>query len=217
MTHTEDLVRAGSVLYRHGLVSAFGHVSCRTSQDSFAITPPTSLRRFTGDDVGTVPLTGERLPDGVPKEAWIHRAIYAVRPDVGAICRAQPPTTTALASAGVPIVPLHGQGSFLGAAVPVHPDPRLVRSQENGEALVRSLGESVAVVMRGNGAVTVGADIGQAVALMWLLEASADMNATAAAAGAPAALTEDEQDAWRAVAPELLQRIWLHLRQEEEQ
>lgn len=216
MTHDDELRHAGRVLHRHGLVSAFGHVSRRLSEDSFAITPPTSLHRFAADDVRTVSLTQPELPDGVPKEGWIHREIYSARPDVGAICRAQPRTATALASAGVPIVPLHGQGAFLGRTVPIHPDPRLVRSQGNGLALARSLGRSSTVVMRGNGAVTVGADVGQAVALMWVLEASADMNATAAAAGTPAALTAEEQDAWRAVAPELLQRIWLHLRQEEE-
>ena len=64
------------------------------------------------------------------------------------------------------------------------------------------------MLLRGNGAVTVGADVGEAVARMWVLEASAQMNSVAAAAGTPAPLSDDEQAAWRAVATEILGRIW---------
>ena len=55
----------------------------------------------------------------MPK-AWIHRAIYEARPDVGAICRAQPPVATAVASAGLPMRVLHGHAAFLGREVPVY-------------------------------------------------------------------------------------------------
>lgn len=215
MKHGDQLVRAGAALARHGLVTAFGHISVRNGADSFVITPPTALDAFGADDVGSVPLGVGELPAGTPKEAWIHHEIYRRRPDVGAVCRAQPPITTALASAGVRIRPLHGQGSFLGPDVTVHPDPRLVRDRAAGTALAASLGESAGVVMRGNGAVTVGPDIGSAVALMWVLEASAQLNATAAAVGTPEPLSSAEQEAWRSVAPELLARSWLHLSREE--
>jgi hypothetical protein len=46
-----------------------------------------------------------------------------------------------------------------------------------------------------------------------VLEASARMNATAAASGTPVPLTPAEQDAWRAVRSELSGRIWSHLRE----
>ncbi len=204
---------AGRALARHGLVTAFGHVSAREADGTWAITPPVPLARAT--DVRVLDLTSPDLAPGTPREAWIHREIAAARPDVGAICRAQPPTATALASAGVAIRPLHGQGAFLGPVVPVHPDPRLVRDRAAATRLAETLGGSPAVVMRGNGAVTVGADVAEAVALMWVLEQSALLTATAAAAGTPRPLDDDEQAAWRAVAPELLQRIWLYLEEEE--
>jgi ribulose-5-phosphate 4-epimerase/fuculose-1-phosphate aldolase len=153
------------------------------------------------------------LPAGVPREAWIHLAIARVRPEVGAICRAQPPVATALASAGVPIMPLHGQGTYVGALVPVFDDAILVRDEARAVELARDLGESPALILRGNGAVTVGANIGEAVARMWVLEASAHMNSVAAAAGKPAALSPDEQLAWQRTATEILGRIWDYLRQ----
>ena len=210
-----DLALAGRALARRGLVDAFGHVSASTDDGAWAITPPAPLAGTTPGSVQILDLTAPDLAPGVPREAWIHREIAAARHDVGAICRAQPPTATALASAGVPIRPLHGQGAFLGPQVAVHEDPRLVRDRAAAARLAATLGAGSAVVMRGNGAVTVGADLGEAVARMWVLERSALMNATAAASGIPHPLDDDEQDAWCAVAPELLHRIWLYLKEEE--
>src|SRR3954468_6417688 len=106
----EELAEAGHVLDRAGLVTAFGHVSCRLGPDRVLITPPEPLGGLTGAHAFTeLDLTDAELPPGVPREAWIHAAIAKRRPDVGAICRAQPPVATALAAAGVPIEPLHGQ------------------------------------------------------------------------------------------------------------
>jgi len=212
----DELVAAGRALSAAGLVTAFGHMSCRMAGGTLLITPPEPLGGLTPSGGWTeLALDAAELPAGVPREAWIHLAIARDRP-VGAICRAQPPTATALASAGLPIVALHGQGAFLGPAVPVFDDAVLVRDEARAVALAHRMGDSPALVMRGNGAVTVGADIGEAVALMWVLEASARMNATAAAAGTPRPLSDDEQAAWRRVAPEILGRIWRELRRRAE-
>ncbi|MEU3643894.1 class II aldolase/adducin family protein [Lentzea sp. NPDC034063] len=206
----EDLLDAALTTAHAGLVTAFGHVSVLTG-DQVLITPPQPLGTIT-DRAVALDLAADELPEGTPKEAWIHLAVYHVRPDVRAICRAQPETATALASAGVPIRPLHGQGAFLGPEVPVFDDPRLVRDRQRAEELAAQLGPAPALLMRGNGAVTVGADVGQAVARMWLLEVSARINAQAAAAGRPRALSTDEQAAWLAAETELLSRLWAHLR-----
>ncbi|MEV0994023.1 class II aldolase/adducin family protein [Nonomuraea sp. NPDC050202] len=209
-----ELADAGRVLAAAGLVTAFGHVSARLPGDRLLMTPPVPLGTLGPDaPYAEIPLDAAGLPDGAPREAWIHVEIAGARPGVGAICRAQPPTATALASAGVPILPLHGQGAFLGPEVPVLDDAVLVRDRARGRALAERLGDAPALVMRGNGAVTVGASVGEAVALMWVLEASARMNATAAASGTPVPLTPAEQDAWRAVRSELSGRIWSHLRE----
>ncbi|MFD4676268.1 class II aldolase/adducin family protein [Lentzea sp. NPDC058450] len=208
----DDLLDGALTTAHSGLVTAFGHVSALVG-DRVLITPPRPLGTLTlTDRAVTLDRTATALPEGTPQEAWIHLAIYRARPDVHAICRAQPETATALASAGVPIRPLHGQGAFLGPEVPVFDDPRLVRDEERARALAATLGSAPAVLMRGNGAVTVGADVGQAVARMWLLETSARINAQAVAAGRPRVLSADEQAAWRAAETELLGRLWAHLR-----
>ena len=212
----EDVIAAGRALDTASLVTAFGHVSFRDGQDGFRITPPKPLGSLGPDEpLLEVSLAEGELPEGVPGEAWIHWAIYKSRPDVGGICRAQPPISTAVTSAGVPIRPLHGQGAFLGEEVPVYDDARLIRGREAGEALVEDLDNAGGIVMRGNGAVTVGTSVGAAVARMWVLERSAEMNQMAASAGTPQPLGEEEFAYWESVSEEILERIWSYLRASE--
>jgi len=210
----EDILAAAHALDAEGLVTAFGHVSVREEeQDSFLITPPKPLGSLEpDDDLLEVWLERDELPEGVPGEAWVHWAVYNSRPEVRGICRAQPPISTGLTSAGVPIRPLHGQGAFLGEEVPVYDDARLIRDREAGEELAGRLGDTGGIIMRGNGAVTVGSNIGTAVARMWVLEVSADINRTAAAVGSPQALNEEEFSYWESVSEEILERIWGYLK-----
>jgi ribulose-5-phosphate 4-epimerase/fuculose-1-phosphate aldolase len=207
----EEVIPAAKVLAREGLVDAFGHVSARTG-NSFALTPPQPLGSLTARDaLVDVSLDAAELPAGAPKETWIHLEIYRRRPDVGGICRAQPRAVNAAAGAGVAIRALHGQGAFAGATVALHDDATLVRSRELGAAVAASLGEGDAIVLRGNGAVTVGSTPGIAAARRVVLEASAAVNLAAAAAGSVHALSDTEVAAWRSVAPEILGRLWTYL------
>lgn len=208
-----DLLAAGRALAAERLVTAFGHVSARTSAGAARITPPQPLGSLRGDTrLLELSLERDELPPGAPGEAWIHWAVYRARPDVNAVCRAQPSCATACGVGGRPIRALHGQGAFLGKEVPVHEDARLVRSQELGVAVAERLGGGSAVLLRGNGAVTVGATVGEAVARMWVLEASARINLAAPDAHP---LDPEEFAAWAQVAPEILERIWRYLTREE--
>ena len=208
----EDVVSAARALAAHGLVTAFGHVSARV-EEGFLITPPQPLGSLLpGEPLQRVSLLEPGLPGGVPGEAWIHRAIYERRPGVLAVCRAQPRTATALAVADVPIRALHGQGAFLGREVPVLDDATLIRDRDRGEALADRLGDGAGILLRGNGAVTVGASVGEAAARMWVLEASAEINWRAAAAGSPRPLGEEEFAYWASVGGEILARIWQHMK-----
>lgn len=212
MDPRSGLIAAAHALAGEGLVNAFGHVSVRLDDGTIAMTPAAPLGAVSrSHDFPVMSLDADDLPPGMPREAWAHVAVMKARPDVGAVCRAQPESVAAVTAAGLPIRPLHGQGSFVGDVVPVFGDPRLVRDAERAGRLADVLGTGNAVVMRGNGAVTTGATIGEAVARMWVLEKSARLNAMAAAAGTPEPLTAEEQEAWCATSTELLNRIWYHL------
>jgi HCOMODA/2-hydroxy-3-carboxy-muconic semialdehyde decarboxylase len=214
------------VLSRLGLVTAYGHVSARAG-DSMLITPAADLAGVTAAAVLEVPLSvvpsppraGDApgaagpLPAGVPAEAWIHLAVYRARPDVAAIARAQPASAFAAAATTTSLVPWHGQAAWLGESVPVHDSATLLRTPELAERAARSLGPGEALLLRGNGAVTLGATPGLAVARMWLLSAACEVY-LAARGGPVTPLSAEEIASWRAVGDELLPRLWLHLRRQ---
>jgi ribulose-5-phosphate 4-epimerase/fuculose-1-phosphate aldolase len=210
------VAEAARVLARLGLVTAFGHVSARAG-GAMLITPAADLARVTADRVVEVSL-GTRegpLPPGAPAEAWAHLALYQARPDAAAIARAQPPGAFAAAAAVSVMVPLYGQAAWLGESVPVYDDAALLRSAEQAGRAARCLPGGEALLLRGNGALTLGATPGLAVARMWLLGAACDvyLKALAASGANPVTpLSAGEIASWRAVSGELLPRLWEHLR-----
>jgi HCOMODA/2-hydroxy-3-carboxy-muconic semialdehyde decarboxylase len=211
----DGVAEAGQVLAGLGLVTAFGHVSARAG-DAMLITPAADLGEVTADRVVRVPLDAGALPAGVPAEAWAHLALYRHRADAEAIARAQPPSAFAAGAASDPagggIEPLYGQAAWLGQRVPVHDDARLLRSMDLAEAAAARLPDGEALLLRGNGAITLGAAPGLAVARMWLLAAACQAFLAARAAGPATPLSPAEIAAWRAVSGELLPRLWHHLR-----
>ncbi len=205
-----EIADAARVLSALGLVTAFGHVSARHG-DQMLITPAAALDEVRSGDLVAVALDATALPAGAPAESWLHLSVYASRPDVTAIARAQPPATFAAAAATSALPPLYGQASWLGRAVPVHDDARLVRARDLGDAAARTLGDADAVLLRGNGAATTATAPGLAVARMWLLSAACHAWLVATASGPVRPLTGAEVDAWRAVQGDLLPRLWRHL------
>ena len=217
MTMASEVAEAANVLARLGLVTAYGHVSARVG-NAMLITPAGDLACVTASEVVRVPLTATPpLPAGVPAEAWVHLAVYRARPDAAAIARAQPvsafaaaATTTSPKGSGG-LVPLHGQAAWLGESIPVHDSATLLRSPELAERAASSLSPGEALLLRGNGAITLGATPGLAVARMWVLAAACEVY-LAARGALVTPLSADEIASWRAVGGELLPRLWQHLR-----
>ncbi len=201
------VAEAARVLAALGLVDAFGHVSAR-DRDQVMITPAVPLGEVGAADLVTVAVGAEELPRAAPPETWLHLAIYRARPDVTAVARAQPMSTFAAGASLEVLEPLHGQAAWLGRRVPVHPVPRLLRSAGLAGAAAGTLGAADAMMLRGNGAVTTGVSSGVAVARMYLLDTACRVWADARE---PAHLREEDIDAWRAVAPAMLERLWSHL------
>jgi HCOMODA/2-hydroxy-3-carboxy-muconic semialdehyde decarboxylase len=221
------VAEAANVLARLGLVTAYGHVSARGGK-TMLITPAADLAQVTAADLIAVPLSATPpLPAGVPAEAWAHLAVYRARPDAAAIARAQPASAFAVAATVTIMVPLYGQAAWLGESVPVHDEAALLRSPGQAERAAASLAAGEALLLRGNGALTLGASPGLAVARMWLLAAACDVYLAAAGAvlvpggttppsprgvRTVVPLSAGEIASWRAVGGELLPRLWQHLR-----
>jgi ribulose-5-phosphate 4-epimerase/fuculose-1-phosphate aldolase len=210
-TQRSDVVEAAHVLSRLGLVTAYGHVSTRAGT-SMLITPAADLGSVSEAEIVDVPLEASALPSRAPAEAWAHLALYRARPDAGSIARAQPPGAFAAAATTTSLTPLHGQATWLGESIPVHDSALLLRSPALAEGAARRLAVGEGLLLRGNGAITLGASPGIAVARMWLLAVACDVYLAARAAGQVRPLTPEETASWRAVGDELLPRLWHHLR-----
>ena len=94
--------------------------------------------------------------------------------------------------------------------MPLWPDPGLVRNDAAAEGVARMLGTAPGIVVSVNGAVVVGADAAQALALAVFLEDSARIELAALQAGCDnASVLSDEQCRARATwAGKVAERMW---------
>lgn len=200
---------AANALARSGLVHAYGHCSSRIDAQSFIVSPPKPLGLMqTADAPVTVPIDGALPADALP-EVIVHQHIYRRRPEVGGIARFQSPSVMALSAAGLTPRALHGFGAYFAPFAPLHADPRLVRDPAGADALVERLGTARGIVMRGNGAVTVGGSLEEAVVMAWYLEDAARVELAVRAAGLTGREFTAAEVAARAItAGRLVERMW---------
>ena len=171
----EEVAHVARLLSRARLVEAFGHVSART-EDGFAITP-TSVPLGAAMAADVLTLEGpagkpgaarDLVPDGTPLEAALHAAIYAVRSDVGAICRTHSPAAVVAGCAGeAPVA--HGLGGLSGELA-FADQSALVCDADVAASLGNALGAADCLLVRGNGAVATAPTIQRAAVRAWYLE-----------------------------------------------
>ena len=203
---------AARALARHGLVQAWGHCSARIDERHFLVCAAQPMGSI-GLQSGTVVSIDEPLPPGVLGEVRIHQQVYARRSEVGGICRIMPHYTMALSTLGQVPSPRHGVGAFT-ADCRYWNDPRLLRDDGLAKQLAETLGEANALVMRANGAVTVGPTLDVAVGIAWCLEDAARIECTHRSmiqdvnAGL---LSPDEVRARQVSTGQVFERLWTHL------
>ena len=204
-----DVRLAAIALARHGLVHAYGHVSARVDARRFIVTPARPLSLVRGDtSLVTCAIDGE-LPPGALPEVRVHQGIYRARPDVGGICRFQSPSVLALSAIGRSPRVLHGLGAYFAPSAPLWDDPMLVRDPERAAAVVELLGTTRAIVLRGNGAVTVGASVREAACHAYFLEDAARVDLAVRATGEAGIPYTSDQAARRGMVDgPLYDRMW---------
>jgi ribulose-5-phosphate 4-epimerase/fuculose-1-phosphate aldolase len=118
-----------------------------------------------------------------PFEATIYTEIFNARADVNAIAHCHAPMCITLSLVNRTVGTLHMQSKVFSAGVPMFPRPIYITDDSEGRELAQALGQSVAVVIRGHGIVTVGADVKEACMYALYLERTAKMQAIAHALG----------------------------------
>lgn len=160
------------------LVDAFGHVSVRDGDGGdfggFLLTSTDPLGSQSAASIHTLDAAGavveQGAAGGVPLEAPLHAAIYAARPDVGAICRTHSPAAVAWGVRGEVPPLLHGLGGLAGAVAAWGGDVNLVVSSAQGKALAAALDTADCLLVQANGNVATGATLSQAAVRAWYLE-----------------------------------------------
>jgi HCOMODA/2-hydroxy-3-carboxy-muconic semialdehyde decarboxylase len=211
----ERLVRrAARALGRAGLATAYGHCSARIDATSFLVCAPQPMGMIAPGEPGTVVSVDGPLPAGVLGEVRIHQQIYRRRPDVGGITRSFGPHVVALSALRATPRPRHGFGAYFSPAPPLWDDPQLLRSDEQAAGLAEQLGAARAIVMRGNGAITAGTTLEEAVVLAYYLDDAARVELAVRATddwmNAPV-LSADECARRATWAGGIVERMWAFL------
>ena len=209
----KDIISASRILSHLRLVEGFGHVSARIpDSDRFLITPRISLAMVREEQLLTLNTNGE-VVDGhhpAPFEAWLHTAIMKTKPRVNAITRIHARVANIFSVTDRRLEPVHNHGSFFAGGVPVFTTPDLISTEKLGTAVGEALGDRPAILLRGNGQVTVGRTIPEAVMMAIYLEEAAEVLYGALQIGKPIPLTIDEsrQRQIEALPPVDLERAW---------
>jgi len=202
----EDLVAANRILADQGVVDGYGHVSVRheKSPDRYLMSRSIAPELVTAADIMEYDLDSTAV-DARGRtsylERFIHGEIYRVRPDVRAIVHNHSPSVIPFGVTGAPLRPLYHMSAFLSAGVPVF-DIRqasggmtdmLVRTAALGQALARTLGTRPVALMRGHGAVVVGASLPLVVFRSVYTEVNARLQSQAMALGGQVTYLDPEE------------------------
>jgi L-fuculose-phosphate aldolase len=193
----EAIVSACQELSRAGLVvGTAGNVSVRAG-DLVAITP--SGVRYAGL---TPELVGVHRLDGAAVEAPLrpsselplHLAVYAARPEAGAVVHTHSPAATALSTLVDEVPAVHYYLAMFGGTVRVAPyatygTPELARG------VLHALRERAGCLMGNHGALTLGPDLATAQDRSLYLEWLCDVYLRASSAGTPRLLPPAEMEA----------------------
>ena len=202
----EDLVAANRILVDQGVLDGYGHVSLRHDHDPNRYLMSRSLApdMVTAGDILEYDLDSSAIDArgrSLYLERFIHGEVYRARPDVKAVVHSHSPSVIPFGVTGVPLKPLYHMSAFLWEGVPIF-DIRsaaggmtdmLVRTPALGQALARTLGASVATLMRGHGAAVVGTSLPQAVFRSVYMEMNARLQAQAMALGGTVTYLDPEE------------------------
>ena len=164
-----ELVAANRILDHEGILDAYGHVSVRDRDHPghFLLCRARSPANVEVSDVLEFDAEGGLVGgDGaIPYvERFIHAAVYAARPDVGAVCHNHALSILPFSVSTTPLRSVIHSARFIGPGAPVWDIARefpgewspLVRNYTYGASLAAALGDGAIALLRGHGCVVVG-------------------------------------------------------------
>jgi len=210
----QKLSIAWRFFYGRGFVDGFGHISARTQDPNVVLMTPHALGKVSQpEDFVLVDLDGNQLASDIklPGEVPIHFETYKSRPDVGAVAHFHCHYASSFGMSEHALEPTYFLASIFRDGIPVHPDSRLILTEDRGRAMVETLGSHRAAILKAHGIVVTGPDIEEMAAGVYIMEDNAKRTAIAASMGAYETLS---QSAMAEIEAEILAgrgpigRIW---------
>lgn len=184
-------------LPRNGLVAwTSGNVSGRNPESGLIVIKPSGIRyeELTPESMVVVDLNGEVVEGSLKpsSDTGAHAYVYRHRPDVFGIVHTHSCYATAWAAVGRSIPPvLTAICDEFGGAIPVGEYAK-IGGDEIGEEIVRSIGNSPAILMKNHGVFTVGQSPEAAVKAAVMVEDVARTVYYAQQLGQPTEIPADE-------------------------
>ncbi|MBE2250617.1 MAG: class II aldolase/adducin family protein [Myxococcus sp.] len=192
-----ELVAVSRRLHQMGWVANHdGNVSVRLTGERLLITP-TAVSKLDVDDsmLIVVDLQGKVL-EGRKKpfsELELHLAAYRARPEVDCVLHAHPPHATAFGLVGLELGPVAMPELVVSLGDSLPTVPRLMpKTPELVQAVEGAASKVDAMLLAGNGALTLGASLEQALLRMELVEHYAKIVSIAKGLGTVQALPAGE-------------------------
>lgn len=196
----ERVCEGNLALARAGLVAwTGGNLSARAPEDEVIVIKPSGLPydRMTPDDMVVVSMTGRVVEGerGPSSDTASHLAIYAGRPDVGAVVHTHSRYATAFAAVGreIPCC-LTAIADEFGGPVPCG-GYAPIGGEDIGREVLARIGRSPAILMRQHGVFTLGATIDKALQAAVMVEDVAHTVAVAEGLGRVEPLPQEQIDA----------------------
>ncbi|MBL8967486.1 MAG: class II aldolase/adducin family protein [Spirochaetaceae bacterium] len=157
--------RAGIELVESGLVDGtWGNLSVRLDGGLMAITPSgRDYRALRDEDIVLVDIgTGEARGGKPSTETPLHRAVYAARPEVGAVVHTHSASASTVAAARREVPPLLDDfAQVVGPSLRVA-DYALPGTARMAKGVLKALGGRMAALLANHGAVALGRDMDEA-------------------------------------------------------
>jgi L-ribulose-5-phosphate 4-epimerase len=192
-----QICRLHAELPRNNLVAwTSGNISGREAGTGLVVIKPSGIRYqdLTPENMVVVDLDG-KVVEGNHKpssDTFAHVHVYRHRPDVNGIVHTHSTFATAWAAAGKPIPPvLTALCDEFGGSIPVGAYAR-IGGDEIGREIIRSIGESPAILMKNHGVFTIGKTPEAAVKAAVMVEDAARTVFYALQLGHPEEIPADE-------------------------
>ena len=192
----EEVWKCNLVLPKNGLVRmTSGNISGRDAQSGLVVIKPSgySYEEMTAGDMVIVDLDGN-IVEGHLKpsvDTATHLYIYRHRPDVFGMGHTHSPYASSFAALGQPIPACLTTTAMLGGPIPLGGYVP-IGGEAIGKEIVRTIGNSLAIIMQNHGVFTIGASPRVATKMAVEVEEIAHITHLALLRGQPIMLTAEQ-------------------------